>query len=104
VKQEIGPVVVRILDKEYRIACPDDEQDNLMFSARMVDRKMREIRSSGKVIGSDRIAVMAALNIAHELLQSQRDKDSGVRQLDQRVRQLREKVELALHAGNLLEL
>ena len=102
--QDIAPVVVHILDKEYRIACPEDEQDNLLFSARMVDRKMREIRGSGKVIGSDRIAVMAALNIAHELLQLQRDKDSGVRELDQRIRQLREKVELALHAGNLLEL
>ena len=103
-KPDIAPVVVHILDKEYRIACPEDEQDNLLFSARMVDRKMREIRVSGKVIGSDRIAVMAALNIAHELLQLQQDKDSGVKQLDQRIRQLREKVELALHAGNMLEL
>jgi cell division protein ZapA len=104
VKQDIAPVVVHILDKEYRIACPEDEQDNLLFSARLVDRKMREIRGSGKVIGSERIAVMVALNIAHDLLQLQREKDSGVRELDQRIRRLREKVELALHAGNLLEL
>ena len=103
-KQDIAPVVVHILDKEYRIACPEDEQDNLLFSARLVDHKMREIRGSGKVIGSERIAVMVALNIAHDLLQLQREKDSGVRELDQRIRRLREKVELALHAGNLLEL
>jgi len=104
VKPDIAPVIVHILDKEYRIACPEEEQDNLLFSARMVDRKMREIRATGKVIGSDRIAVMAALHIAHELLELQQQKDSGVLQLDQRIRQLREKVELALHAGNLLEL
>lgn len=103
-KQDIAPVVVHILDKEYRIACPEDEQDNLLFSARLVDRKMREIRGSGKVIGSERIAVMVALNIAHDLLQLQREKDSGVRELDQRIRRLREKVELALQAGNSLEL
>jgi cell division protein ZapA len=104
VRPDATPIVVHILDKEYRIACPEDEQDDLLFSARMVDRKMREIRASGKVIGSDRIAVMAALNIAHELLQLQREGDSGVSQLDQRIRQLREKVELALNAGNPLEL
>ena len=103
-KQDIAPVVVHILDKEYRIACPEDEQDNLLFSARLVDRKMREIRGSGKVIGSERIAVMVALNIAHDLQQLQREKDSGVRELDQRIRRLREKVELALQAGNSLEL
>ena len=61
-------VTVHILDKEYCIACPADERSNLESAARYLDGKMREIRSSGKVVGADRIAVMAALNITHDLL------------------------------------
>ena len=61
-------VTVHIMDKEYCISCPAEERSNLENAARYLDRKMREIRSSGKVIGADRVAVMAALNITHELL------------------------------------
>ena len=61
------PVSVRILDKEYMVSCPSGEQNSLLSSARQVDEKMRDIRKSGKVIGSERIAVVTALNLAHEL-------------------------------------
>ncbi|WP_286220879.1 cell division protein ZapA [Marinobacter apostichopi] len=60
---------VKILDKEYLVACPDEERDALTRAARHLDSKMREIRASGKVFGTERIAVMAALNITHELLE-----------------------------------
>ena len=62
-------VEVKILDKEYLVACPEEEQDALLQAARHLDVKMREIRSSGKVFGTERIAVMAALNITHDLLE-----------------------------------
>jgi cell division protein ZapA len=62
-------VEVRILDKEYLVTCPEEEQEALLRSARHLDRKMREIRNSGKVFGTERIAVMAALNIANEMLE-----------------------------------
>lgn len=62
-------VSIKVLDKEYRIACEPDEQQGLVESARILDERMREIRRSGRVIGSERIAVLAALNIAHELVQ-----------------------------------
>ena len=68
-KQEQVPVTVRILDKEYRVACNPHEEDGLVESARLVDRRMREMRQSGRIVGADRIAVMAALNLAHELIQ-----------------------------------
>lgn len=61
-------VKVTILDREYTVGCPAEEKAGLMQSADHVDRHMREIRKSGKVVGTDRIAVMAALNIAHELI------------------------------------
>ena len=62
-------VSVKILDKEYLVACPETEQAALTESAAYLDDKMREIRNSGKVHGLERIAVMAALNMAHEFLQ-----------------------------------
>ena len=64
-------ITVQILDKDYSIMCPQEERSNLVSAARYLDGKMREIRSSGKVIGADRIAVMAALNITHDLLHKQ---------------------------------
>ena len=61
-------VSVDILDKEYQVACPADEELALMQAARYLDQHMRDIRSTGKVIGLERVAIMAALNITHELL------------------------------------
>ena len=90
-------VTVQILDKEYSIICPPEERNNLVGAARYLDGKMREIRSSGKVIGADRIAVMAALNITHELLHRQERPEvaSGGTTREQ-VRDLLERVDQAL--------
>ncbi|WNW12820.1 cell division protein ZapA [Pseudomonas sp. DTU_2021_1001937_2_SI_NGA_ILE_001] len=90
-------VTVQILDKEYSIICPQEERTNLISAARYLDGKMREIRSSGKVIGADRIAVMAALNITHDLLHKQNLPDMQVGgSTREQVRDLLEKVDLAL--------
>ena len=61
-------VSVEMLDKEYQVACPPDEEQALESAARYLDQHMRDIRSTGKVIGLERVAIMAALNISHELL------------------------------------
>jgi cell division protein ZapA len=63
-------VTVKILDKDYQVALPEDQEAELMVSAKYLDKQMRSIRDSGKVIGLERIAVMAALNISHELLRA----------------------------------
>jgi cell division protein ZapA len=63
-------VRVSILDNEYQVACPIEQKGELLRSAHYLDQQMRSIRKSGKVIGLDRIAVMAALNISHELLKT----------------------------------
>ncbi|AIR88698.1 cell division protein ZapA [Pseudomonas cremoricolorata] len=90
-------VTVQILDKEYSIICPPEERSNLVGAARYLDGKMREIRSSGKVIGADRIAVMAALNITHELLHRQETPDAPpVITSREQVRELLERVDQAL--------
>jgi cell division protein ZapA len=89
-------VTVHILDKEYCIACPADERANLEGAARYLDGKMREIRASGKVIGADRIAVMAALNISHDLLHKKQRLDQAAEETRDSVRDLIERVDQAL--------
>jgi cell division protein ZapA len=59
---------VAIMGREFRIACPEDEKEGLLQAVSFLDRKMREIRETGKVIGLERIAIMAALNITHDYL------------------------------------
>jgi len=63
-------VKIKILGKEYLVACPEDEKDLLVASANHLSEKMMEIRESGKVVGVDRIAVMAGLNLAHDVIES----------------------------------
>jgi hypothetical protein len=62
-EKETMPVTVQILDKDYRIACEPGTQHGLIDCARALDQRMREVRQNGRVIGADRIAVMAALNL-----------------------------------------
>lgn len=62
---------IKILEKEYRVACPAEEKESLIASANMLNQKLNEIKSKGSVIGTERIAVMVALNMSHELLNSQ---------------------------------
>ncbi|MCH8944118.1 MAG: cell division protein ZapA [Proteobacteria bacterium] len=64
-------VSVRILDKEYQVACPADERTDLLDSAEVLNARMREIRDGGNIVGLDRIAVMAALNMANDLIHAQ---------------------------------
>jgi cell division protein ZapA len=96
---DVSRVSVRILEKEYHVSCPLEERAALLDSAEYLNRRMREIRDSGKVVGLDRIAVMAALNIVNELLQSRGRDDGTESDLAVRVKAMRERVESALVRG-----
>jgi cell division protein ZapA len=61
-------VTIQILGREFRVACPEGEEKQLQASVEFVNRRMKELRDTGKVTGNERIAIMAALNIAHEFL------------------------------------
>jgi cell division protein ZapA len=89
-------VSVKILDKEYQVACQQEEVDALTASARFLDQQMRTIRESGKVFGMDRIAVMAGLNLANELLQKRDAVDDVTREADVMVKHLTERLTEAL--------
>jgi cell division protein ZapA len=95
-------VKIHIMDKEYLVACPKEEQEALLASARYLNEKMTDIRESGKVVGIDRIAVMTALNMAHDLVASgfgnNREANSGsarIRQLNARIGDALERYKLA---------
>ncbi|MGE4366889.1 cell division protein ZapA [Thermomonas sp.] len=64
-----APVTVRILDREYTVGVNEDERDSLMAAARLLDARMRELRGGNKMVAADRLAVLTALNLAHELQQ-----------------------------------
>lgn len=71
------PVSVRILDREYTVGVGPDGREALMAAAQLVDSRMREIRGSNRMAAVDRVAVLAALNLAHEL-QQLRERDTGI--------------------------
>ncbi|WHI51594.1 cell division protein ZapA [Microbulbifer sp. MLAF003] len=88
-------VTVSILGKEYRVACADHERAGLQASAHLLHERMARIRSTGTVIGIERIAVMAALNIAHELIQAKAELSSIPLQ-EEMIDRLKDKVQNAL--------
>ena len=97
-------VSVRILEKEYQVNCPEEEVDELTASARYLDAQMRGIRDSGKVLGLDRMAVMAALNIANDLLRLKNERATVVTTIDRKVGELTQRVTTALADAKQLSL
>jgi cell division protein ZapA len=92
------PVGVRILDREYTVGCEPGEKDGLMAAAKLLDAKMREIRGGNRVAALDRVAVLAALNLAHELQQLREDSERRDRSLAAAVDDLQRKVDGLLEA------
>jgi cell division protein ZapA len=97
-------ISIKILDKEYQVGCPPDERSALMESAELLNSRMREIRDGGRVVGLERIAVMAALNIANELIRSRDRGEVLETKAKAKVKAMRERVESALHTGRQMEL
>ena len=95
---EPTPVAVNILDREFLVACTPEERPGLIAAAAYLDGKMREVRGNTRTQGIDRIAVMAGLNIAHELMQSKQRADIDGGSLAQHLQTLRGKLDTALAA------
>lgn len=102
--EQLAQVSVRILDKEYQVACPPGERTDLLDSAEILNSKMREIRDSGRVVGLDRIAVMAALNMANDLMHANardRELEGGI---SDRLKTISDRVDSALSGAQQLDL
>ena len=93
---EPNAVKIKILDKEYLVSCPEDEQELLLASAKHLNDKMAAIRAGGKVVGVDRIAVMAGLNIAHEAIESGVIGGNRAQSVSTRLKKLNERIDAAL--------
>ena len=98
------PVSVRILDKDYQVACPANERTNLLDSAEILNMKMREIRDSGRIVGLDRIAVMAALNMANDLLHANERDQALEGDISDRLKNISDRVDNVLSASQQLDL
>ena len=97
---EAKPTSITILDKEYLIACSDEERDLLNDAARLLNERMQEVKTSGKIIGSERIAVLAALNIAHEMLAYKNENEGYTSNIDGIIRRIQGKIDNALMKDN----
>lgn len=97
-------VSITILGKDYRIACDPGTEQEVIAAARLLDSRMREARDGGRVMGADRIAIMVALNLAHELLQEKSEQDSAAGSANKRLRALCNRIEIALNDSTQLEL
>ena len=101
---EAQPINISILDKDYKVACPPGEQSALLESAKFLDNKMREVRDSGNIMGSERIAVITALNMANDLLKTSTvDKEIG-QELPPRLKDLENKISRVLEKARQLEI
>jgi cell division protein ZapA len=82
-------VTVRILERDYQVACPPEERESLLNAADYLSREMAEIRDSGRVVGMERIAVMVALNLAHQYLDADHARETITEGVRQRIKELR---------------
>ena len=91
-------IEVSILDRTLKIACKDDEKAALLQAVAYLDAKMREVRGNGKVLSVERVAIMAALNIAHELLTARRVSGFDSEAFERRMRSMAEAIDQAMSA------
>jgi cell division protein ZapA len=100
---EKGALTISLLGREFRVACPEGEERQLLAAADHLNKKLKEVRDTGKVVGNERIAIMAALNIAHECMSKPGNAASGGASLEtasirRRIVALQETLESALAA------
>lgn len=91
------PVTVRIADKEYKISCPEGEHESLLASARRVSSDIKAMRENGKALGPEKIAVIVALNIAHELINTESASSNDNSYISESLESIQQSVDIALN-------
>jgi cell division protein ZapA len=92
------PVALRLIDREFHIACAPEEREGLLEAASFLDRKMRELRANAKAPGFDRLAVLAAISVTHEYLALRKQHSGADQGVTEGLAALRRKLEAALDA------
>ncbi|MFT6093951.1 MAG: cell division protein ZapA [Pseudohongiellaceae bacterium] len=103
-EQQSTSVQVKILDKDYQVNCPPSDQEALMKSARYLDENMRKIKGRGNIHGAEKIAVMAALNITHDMLRKNRLINETRHVTAQQIKSIEDKIEVAIASTRQLEI
>jgi cell division protein ZapA len=93
---------INIMGREFRVACPEDEQKGLLDAVEYLNKKMQEVRDNGKVIGLERIAIMTALNIAHEFLSTRVGGGFDIAEIKRRMSHMETVIDQALSEQNTL--
>ena len=101
---DVKPITITIFDKEYVVGCKEGEREALFASVQFLNNKMAEQRDNGNVIGSERIAVMAALNIAHEYLEFRRSNETMASDIGEGIARMQSKIAEALTQDAAFEL
>jgi cell division protein ZapA len=94
----LDSLTVKIFDKEYKVKCSPEQSDGLQAAAHHLDKIMHQVRDAGNILAVDRIAVLAALNITHEMLTFRKQKEDYIEQFHHRIKTLQDKIEQALAA------
>ena len=95
-----GAVTIQLLGREFRVSCPEGEERSLLASVEYVNRKMKEVRDTGKVVGNERVALLAALNIAHEFLSNPGKPNADTGSIRRRIVAMQETLESALEEAD----
>ena len=98
------PVSIRILDKEYLVSCPEEEREPLYNAAHFLNAQMQALKDNGRIIGTERIAVMTALNLANELLAHKKRNQDYTSSVDSIIKRLQHKIDDALVEGRQLRI
>ena len=101
---ENNTLTVSIVGKDYQVACPAGEEESLREAAHYLHKLMESIRASGRVVGLDRVAVMAALNVSNELLQSKNSRADSQAKVTAQVQKLSDRVADAISANKQMQI
>jgi cell division protein ZapA len=93
-------VSVKLLNKDFQVSCPAGLEEQLLEASEYLDQKMKDIRNTGRVIGMERIAIMAALNLSNELLLYRKQKEEYIQTVTEQIDRLQNKIDEALIEGS----
>ena len=99
-----NPIAVKVLEKEYRIACKTGQESALRASVDLLNQRILEVREDGNAVGSDRVTIMAALNMANDYLDTKETHESNAEQVSSKLRSLNDRLEEAIRTTQQLEL
>lgn len=99
----LANTTVHILGKPYAVRCPENEVAGLQAAAQFVDQQMQQVQASGKAINLERIAIITAVNIAYQFLQSSEEKSSTLQNINERLSRLQEKIDASMSSSQRLE-